>query len=170
MAALAIKVKLVSRREHLRNSKTGEKKMRGQNKLSLHQEIGHKWETEAFDLLTALGYHVEWCGDWTDHFDLLVNGRKVEVKAAYPTIRDNGSGYKSTRYQFNLSAKVDVGEEWFLVAVAIDEQENENWFFVPGDKISTATMSLTSHPARYNGKWSVYKNDVDSLKRFVEGN
>lgn len=136
--------------------------------MSRNQEIGLRWEEEAFGLLETLGYKVEWYSDsFTTPFDLKVNGRPVEIKAAYPSPRDNGSGYKSTRYQFNLTAKQEVDQPWFLIAVAIDDIGLQTWFFIPGTEVNTQTISLTSHPMSYAGKWAAYRSNTDWLDSFI---
>lgn len=136
--------------------------------MSLHQEIGKEWEIKAKELLETLGYDVEFYSDcFTSPFDLLVNGKPVEVKAAYATDRDNGKGTVTKRYQANLTAKVGIEEPWFLIFVAIDDNGLQTWFFIPGYMVKTKTLSLTSHPMSYAGKWSQFRSETSYLDVFL---
>lgn len=136
--------------------------------MSLHQEIGKEWEEKAKELLEVLGYDVEWYSDdWCSSFDLLVEGKPVEIKAAYPSKRNNGRGVITNRWQFNLTSKDGIGDKWFLILVAIDENGLQTWFFIPGHKVTTKTISITSHPMAYDGKYAQYRSNSDYLDTFL---
>lgn len=63
------------------------------------QRFGRKAETKVATLLGKMGCSVKACS--YDHpFDLMVNGRRVEVKAAMPSLREGK--YQYTVWHFNL--------------------------------------------------------------------
>jgi len=137
--------------------------------MSLRQEIGRHWENKVFDLLRTLGYDVEWYANenWNSEFDLSINGKPIEVKAAYQSRQSNGTGTNRSRWLFNLVSKEKVETPYFVILVAIDENDLETYFFIPGNKVTGKTVSLTSHPMSYTGKYSKYRSDTDYLDTFV---
>jgi len=143
--------------------------MRDNLRLSLHQEIGHKFETFIKDLLTfSFGLDVQDISNWNSTFDLLVNGRCLEVKVAYPTKRIVKNGAKD-RWQFNFASKVGVKEAYYAIIIAIDDSGNEFVYCIPGGNITGPTVQLTSHPNKYTGKYARYLNDFEGLINFIEG-
>lgn len=136
--------------------------------MSLHQEIGKEWERKTKEFLEILGYDVQWyANNWNSSFDLLVDGKPVEVKAAYPSKRDNWNGVVSDRWQFNLTSKDGIDDHWFLILVAIDKTGLQTWFFIPGHKVTTRTISITSHPMVYDGKYAKFRSNTDYLDTFL---
>lgn len=141
--------------------------MRNNLGLSLHQAIGRQFEEFVRDLLAfSFGLDVQDINNWNASFDLEVNGKCIEVKAAYPTKR-TVNGKQHNRWQFNLSSKVDETTSYYVVLVAIDENETEYIYCVPGDKVAGPTIQLTSHPNKYSGKYAQYKDNFDGLISFL---
>ena len=134
---------------------------------SLYQAFGRFWEQEVSTWLSALGFDVRDCGGFSASFDLYVNDALVEVKAAHKTEHNNGKGTLRARWQFNLSSKRKTSKRYFAVLVALDDNDNPSFFFIPGDAITTSTIQITSAPEKYRGKWSKYLNDHTHLERWL---
>ena len=134
---------------------------------SLNQAMGRLWEKDVLLWLQALGFNAEECGNFNDQFDICVNGKNVEVKSAHKTQQDNGNGTIRNRYIFNLRAKKDI-DNYFCVLVCVGDYGKVDYFFIPGDKIQGSTITITSEPEKYNGKWSKYLNNHEYLTDWLE--
>jgi hypothetical protein len=142
--------------------------MRENLRLSLHQDIGRKFENLVRDLLThSFGLSVESVESWSATFDLVVNDKMIEVKAAYPTLR-TVKNRKRERWQYNFTSKLDVDTEYYAILVAIDEDNNEYIYCIPGNEIDAPTVQLTSHPEKYSGKYAKYLYDFEGLINFLK--
>lgn len=122
--------------------------------------LGERGEAAVAKVLRSMGLRVDEVGGQS--FDLLLVDRvTVEVKTALPTPTSNGSG-KRWQFMLHKRSRGRPLEEHVLVLRCqwwIDEHSPVWHYVIPGYSLGLAKLSkidITSHPARYNGKWSMF--------------
>jgi hypothetical protein len=130
--------------------------------------MGRHWEQEVKLWLRALGIDAQDCGNFTSKFDLCVGEKMIEVKSAHKTEQDNGNGTIRTRYIFNLNAKKDIPDDYFCICVCVGDFGQVDFFFIPGKEITGRTITITSAPEKYSGKYARFLNDHTHLVNWLE--
>ncbi|MFQ5580282.1 MAG: hypothetical protein ACE5FZ_06690 [Nitrospiria bacterium] len=141
------------------------------NKFSKAQAVGLQGEQWVFKQLQNQGYS-PW---FVPHFhakaqDIIVDGLPIEVKFANPTYRvkrnQAGLDVYYPRWQWLIHpTSHEQNDEWCLILVAQDEEE-ERWpFILPGSQVNKRNhLQLTSHPTRYRGWMAQYLNRWEMIE------
>jgi hypothetical protein len=131
------------------------------------QDFGTHAQGCVASLLRSKGFDVE-LRDYASPFDLLVNGRRVEVKAARPTSWSTKNGRHSyTLWRLNLHrhGRLTENEVDFYVFRLEDVPEFRNAVhLVVPSPAKSKTVSLTLR-SLIGGKWAKHINRFDRLAK-----
>lgn len=128
-------------------------------RMSANQSYGHKSELWAVTEFQARGYSARLISQWTDKFDIIVGDiLPVEVKRSHPYWRTVRPGYKLQAWYFDV-ARIPQDQDFLLLLIA-EDGFGQFWpHLVPSfHAFGRSTISITSHPRHYTGRWSASLN------------
>lgn len=128
-------------------------------RMSVKQRYGLKGEEWAASELRARGYEVKIISDWSDQYDLVVNGvLPVEVKQSRSYMRHVKPGYYKPTWCFDV-ARIPQDQD-FLLLLIVEDQFGQFWpHLVPSfHAFGRKSIAITSHPRQYKGYWSEHLN------------
>ena len=128
-------------------------------RMSWKQHYGLRGEEWAASELGSRGYEVKVISDWSDQYDLVVNGvLPVEVKISRFCMRQVRPGYRRATWFFDV-ARIPQDQDFLLLLIA-EDQFGQFWpHLVPSFHVfGRSTIAITSHPRQYKGFWSAALN------------
>lgn len=128
-------------------------------RMSWKQRYGFGGEEWAAFELQSRGYEVKVISNWSDQFDLVVNGiLPVEVKRSRAYMRQVRPGYYKPTWCFDV-ARMPQDQDFLLILIC-EDQFGQFWpHLVPSfHAFARHTIAITSHPRQYKGLWSQHLN------------
>lgn len=137
---------------------------------AVHQDLGSAGEYAVADIIRERGHNVRVDGGRSPH-DLVVDGSTtVEVKTALPRPPARGNGQ---RWQFKLfeddGMHRPVEEDLLVLRCQLDRDDDTAYHYViPGALLpELKRLDITSHPAKYAGKYSLFLGAWELLDAIV---
>lgn len=130
-------------------------------RMSVNQSYGHRGELWALCEFQARGYDARLISQWTDKFDIVLNGvLPVEVKIARLHMRQVRKNYYKPTWMFD-TARLLRDQDFLLLLIAVDDFEQHWPYLIPSHLVQGRySISITSHPRAYRGFWK------DNLNRW----
>jgi len=129
---------------------------------SKRQAFGATIEGWVLQQLRARGIEARMISDWTNHFDLVIDGEvptPVEVKGARLGWRRPRPGYLAPVWRW-FTGNIDQTQDYLLALVAEDPDGHRHLYLVPSWAAwGRSGLSLTSHPDCYNGRLAKYRDN-----------
>lgn len=122
---------------------------------SWKQRYGAKGELWALSEFQARGHEARLMTDWTDQYDILVNGLlPVEVKLSRSYLRKVRPGYYAPTWCFD-TARIAKEQDYLLLLIC-EDQFSQFWPYLVASHLvqGRQTIAITSHPRLYRGQWA----------------
>ena len=123
-------------------------------------QAGFRWEDKAAKMAKRKGYDVEAAPMRRSPYDLLINGKKVDVKAAIRTEYKGSDGYPIRGYVFTNMSPIKKCDFYLLLCLSPDRNRVEKTYVIPADEVLQRTVTITERT-----KYKNYENAWDSMKK-----
>jgi len=122
---------------------------------------GDRSELQAMEILSRNKVKVERANLRTGDWDLMANGKKIDVKAAVYTSYKGSDGNMISGYVFSNMHKEPKCDYYMFMCMSDDRETVQGYYLVPCENHKQRTLTLTRRMAE---KLAPYKGNLSPLK------